>query len=125
MKKFGTPSGAGPGLASEKVGFCGVGLPSGLVNRSEVGDPLPGDPVPPRDRPFGPDAGCSDPWTGAPDEPRRLPPGAGCADGAGEDGLEEGGAEPPEGGDEDGGGDGVTGVGGSGTGGVGIGRLGT
>jgi hypothetical protein len=32
MKKFGTPSGAGPGVDWEKVGFCGVGLPSGFVN---------------------------------------------------------------------------------------------
>src|SRR2546429_122383 len=38
MKKFGTPRGAGPGLESEKVGFCGVGLPSGLVSRSVDGD---------------------------------------------------------------------------------------
>ena len=125
MKKFGTPSGAGPGLASEKVGFCGVGLPSGLVNRSEAGDPWSAGPVPPRDRPFGRDAGCSDPLTGAPDEPRRVPPDPGCADGAGEDGLEEGGADPPDGGEEGGGGDGVTGVEGIGIGGVGIGRLGT
>jgi hypothetical protein len=27
MKKFGTPSGAGPGSANEKVGFAGVGTP--------------------------------------------------------------------------------------------------
>src|SRR3954470_18079958 len=29
MKKFGTPIGAAPGVASEKVGFAGVGTPSG------------------------------------------------------------------------------------------------
>ena len=28
MKKFGTPIGAGPGVASEKPGFAGVGVPS-------------------------------------------------------------------------------------------------
>src|SRR5438552_464856 len=110
MKKFGTPSGAGPGLASEKVGFCGVGLPSGLVNTSEEGAPCPCGAVPPREPPVRRDAVCSDPWTGAPDEPRRVPPCPGCADGAGEDGLEEeGGGEPPDGGAL-GGGDGVTGV---------------
>lgn len=27
MKKFGTPSGAGPGKANENVGFAGVGTP--------------------------------------------------------------------------------------------------
>src|SRR5437764_12571671 len=27
MKKFGTPSGAGPGTENEKVGFVGVGTP--------------------------------------------------------------------------------------------------
>src|SRR2546423_5552218 len=106
MKKFGTPSGAGPGLALEKVGFCGVGLPSGLVNRSGAGDPSCGA-VPPRDPPCGRAAGRSDPWTGAPDEPRRVPPDPGCADGAGEDGLEDdGGEEPPDGGEEGGGGGG-------------------
>ena len=30
MKKFGTPMRAGPGSASEKVGFSGVGEPSGF-----------------------------------------------------------------------------------------------
>src|SRR4051794_27957834 len=29
MKKLGTPIGAGPGSASEKVGLAGVGVPSG------------------------------------------------------------------------------------------------
>ena len=28
MKKFGTPIGAGPGVASEKVGLSSVGVPS-------------------------------------------------------------------------------------------------
>jgi hypothetical protein len=27
MKKFGTPNGAAPGVANEKVGFAGVGTP--------------------------------------------------------------------------------------------------
>ncbi|MEA2282979.1 MAG: hypothetical protein QOK21_3586 [Solirubrobacteraceae bacterium] len=31
MKKFGTPIGAGPGVASEKVGFDGAGEPSEFV----------------------------------------------------------------------------------------------
>jgi len=31
MKKFGTPIGAGPGVASEKVGFSGVGTPPAPV----------------------------------------------------------------------------------------------
>ncbi len=31
MKKFGTPIGAGPGIASEKVGFVGAGEPSAFV----------------------------------------------------------------------------------------------
>jgi hypothetical protein len=31
MKKFGTPIGAGPGIASEKVGFDGAGEPSAFV----------------------------------------------------------------------------------------------
>ena len=33
MKKFGTPIGAGPGVASEKLGFDGVGTPFGLEGR--------------------------------------------------------------------------------------------
>src|SRR3954451_18597001 len=32
MKKFGTPIRAGPGMASEKVGFEGAGEPSGLLS---------------------------------------------------------------------------------------------
>src|SRR5438046_2335082 len=32
MKKFGTPIGTGPGVASEKVGFDGAGDPFGLVS---------------------------------------------------------------------------------------------
>src|SRR5690242_8279116 len=30
MKKFGTPGSAGPGVATERVGSLGVGVPSGL-----------------------------------------------------------------------------------------------
>ena len=30
MKKFGTPTRAGPGVASEKVGFEAAGVPSGF-----------------------------------------------------------------------------------------------
>ncbi len=32
MKKFGTPIFAGPGVASEKLGFEGAGLPSTFVS---------------------------------------------------------------------------------------------
>jgi len=35
MKKFGTPTGAGPGSASEKVGLASVGVPSGLRSGSD------------------------------------------------------------------------------------------
>ena len=36
MKKFGTPMGAGPGSASERVGFVSAGLPSALVRASAL-----------------------------------------------------------------------------------------
>ena len=122
MKKFGTPSGAGPGVAEEKVGFCGVGLPSGLVNRSGDGERRSRGDVPRRNPPVALE-GCSDPTTGAPVEPGRRLGCPGCADGAGEDEPDgDCDGEPPEGGGEDGGG--VSGVLGTGTGGVGSGRLG-
>src|SRR3982074_2313843 len=125
MKKFGTPSGAGPGLESENVGLCGVGLPSGLVNTSPDGARRSLGAVRRRGPPVAGEAGCSDPRTGAPVEPgRRL----GWPDGAGEEEPDgDGDWEPPDGGGEgdgDGDGEGVTGVLGSGTGGVGSGRLG-
>jgi hypothetical protein len=37
MKKFGTPIGAAPGSANEKVGFDGVGTPPGPVFGGAVG----------------------------------------------------------------------------------------
>jgi hypothetical protein len=123
MKKFGTPSGAGPGVAEENVGFCGVGLPSGLVKRScegvcrSRGDVLWSNP------PFWPEASCSDPLTGAPVEPGRRLGWPGLADGPGEEPDGDWDGEPPDGGEE-GGGDGVTGVLGTGTGSGGTGRLG-
>ena len=36
MKKFGTPIGAGPGSASERLGFVSAGLPSALVSASAL-----------------------------------------------------------------------------------------
>src|SRR3954453_305190 len=42
MKKFGTPIRAGPGVASEKVGFVGAGEPSVLFRRG-VGTTTGGD----------------------------------------------------------------------------------
>jgi len=122
MKKFGTPSGAGPGVAEEKVGFCGVGLPSGLVNRSGEGECRSRGAVRRSDPPDPPE-GCSDPLSGAPVDPGRRPGFPGCEDGPGEDEPDGDCDGEPDGGEEDGG-DGVTGVLGSGTGGVGTGRLG-
>jgi hypothetical protein len=37
MKKFGTPIGAGPGSAKEKVGFAGVGMPLGATGGAGLG----------------------------------------------------------------------------------------
>src|SRR3954447_7192033 len=37
MKKFGTPGSAGPGVATERVGSLGVGVPSGLRAGGAVG----------------------------------------------------------------------------------------
>jgi hypothetical protein len=43
MKKFGTPIGAAPGSAKEKVGFDGVGTPAGVVGGAGLaGDGLAG-----------------------------------------------------------------------------------
>src|SRR3954454_8055609 len=123
MKKLGTPSGAGPGVAEEKVGFCGVGLPSGLVNRSGEGACRSRDVVR-RSDPVTLEDVCSDPLTGAPVEPGRRMGCPGWADGAGDEPDGDGDGEPPDGGEEAGGGDGVTGVLGTGTGGGGSGRLG-
>ncbi len=39
MKKFGTPIGAGPGVASEKLGFAGVGMPLGWKAGAGVSSP--------------------------------------------------------------------------------------
>src|SRR6478752_6785354 len=36
MKKLGTPIGAGPGSASERLGFVSAGLPSALVSASAL-----------------------------------------------------------------------------------------
>ena len=36
MKKFGTPIGAGPGRAREKVGLSGVGAPPGVEVSDET-----------------------------------------------------------------------------------------
>src|SRR5690349_6878808 len=99
MKKFGTPSGAGPGVAEEKVGFCGVGLPSGLVNWSGEGVlRLRGAVC--RSVPVAPEVVRSVPLTGAPVEPgRRVGPGWAVDPGEDEpDGDCDG--EPPEGGGE-------------------------
>src|SRR4030081_1222933 len=90
MKKFGTPSGAGPGVDSEKVGFWGVGLPSGLVFRSGDGECRSRDVVCRGSPLVTREAGVSDPSTGAPVEGRPLgwpdgPEGAG-EDAAGGDG---------------------------------------
>jgi hypothetical protein len=123
MKKFGTPSGAGPGVAEEKVGFCGVGLPSGLVNWSGEGV-FRSRGVVRRSVPVAPEVVCSVPLTGALVEPGRRVGCPGWAVDPGEDepdGDWEG--EPPDGGEE-GDGDGVTGVLGTETGGGGSGRLG-
>src|SRR2546423_7853394 len=123
MKKFGTPSGAGPGLEKEKVGFCGVGVPSGLVSAlPDEGAFLPGWVRGPS--PFvACDVVFSNPWTGPPlEEPCWVPPCVGWEDGAGEEELGVDWDPPCEG--EEGAGCGVTGVGGSGTEGVGTGRLG-
>jgi hypothetical protein len=60
MKKFGTPIGAGPGRANEKVGFDGVGTPFGDRSRpaARTGADAPDGPVDrfwrtPRPRPLG------------------------------------------------------------------------
>jgi hypothetical protein len=45
MKKFGTPSGAGPGVANEKVGLEGVGTPFAVNGGGGCGGP-DGDPPP-------------------------------------------------------------------------------
>jgi len=124
MKKFGTPSGAGPGLEREKVGFCGVGLPSGLVSRSVDGECRSLGVVRRRVESFTGEAGCSDPRTGAPVGPGRVPGWPDCVDGPGDEPDGDGDWDPPDGGEE-GAGAGVTGVFGSGTEGVGTGRLGT
>src|SRR5436189_3493979 len=105
MKKFGTPIGAGPGVAEEKLGFCGVGVPSGLVSAFGDDDLLLRGPVrPPSPPPAGREAVCSDPRTGAPfEEPVWVPCCAGCEDGAGEDEPEgdDGDWEPPDDGGEE------------------------
>ena len=83
MKKFGTPMGAGPGVDWEKLGFCGVGLPSGLVNTFADGAWRSLGAVWWLNPPFTPEAVCSVPRTGAPVVPVLGVPD--CPDGAGED----------------------------------------
>jgi hypothetical protein len=110
-------------VAEEKVGFCGVGLPSGFVNRSGEGV-CRSRRVVWRNVPVVPEVVRSVPLTGAPVEPGRRVGCPGWAVDPGEDepdGDCEG--EPPDGGEE-GGGDGVRGVLGTETGGGGSGRLG-
>src|SRR5436305_1202060 len=124
MKKLGTPIAAGPGVAEENPGFCGVGLPSGLVNKVGLGAwrstavvwwlrLLPTL-----------DADCSEVFLIAPldDGAVEVPRVGWLLEGAGELGVD---CEPPppEGEPPEGLG-GVSGVEGTGTFGAGTGRLG-
>src|SRR4051794_27613572 len=63
MKKFGTPIGAGPGVASEKVGLAGVGMPPFLRSGRKTGR------FPVR---FAPPRAWPPPWALLPPLPPRL-----------------------------------------------------